>query len=126
MHKPVLTADVTFVGEHWLVGARLRPPGVCIQLHTHSRTPLGHSPRTLTPMSGFALGAAAGHEYRECRDSDRRRASPLHWLPSGAGMSLRPTATAPGAARYRRPGGPWSGPPLDRALPLEGMGPDRL
>jgi len=41
-------------------------------------------------------------------------------------MSLRPTATAPGAARYRRPGGPWSGPPLDRALPLEGMGPDRL
>jgi cyclohexanecarboxylate-CoA ligase len=41
-------------------------------------------------------------------------------------MSLRPTATAPGAAHYRRAGGPWDGPPLDTALPLEGTGPDRL
>ena len=41
-------------------------------------------------------------------------------------MSLRPTYRAPGAAGYRRPGGPWDVPPLDEALPLAGTGHDRL
>src|ERR1700681_859758 len=47
-------------------------------------------------------------------------------LTSMSGMTLRPTYAAPGSARYRRPGGPWDGPPLDAALASSGRRPDRL